>query len=87
MLLRGMQRRSSYPGTRKWEEERYDGDLSGRKEIMSTQFKKRKNDPESVKKRLENSLPWSLSRWLPELSGAKTPPGRNSESFQGGLDG
>jgi len=54
---------------------------------MSTQFKKRKNDPESVKKRLENSLPWSLSRWLPELSGAKTPPGRNSESFQGGLDG
>jgi hypothetical protein len=73
MLLRGMQRRSSYPGTRKWEEERYDGDLSGRKEIMSTQSKKKMSDPESVRKRLENSLPWSLSRWLSRVILARTP--------------
>jgi len=26
--------------------------------------KKRKNDPESVRKRLQNSLPWALSRWF-----------------------
>ena len=27
-------------------------------------MQKRKNDPELVRKRLENSLPCSLSRWL-----------------------
>jgi len=29
-----------------------------------SEHKKRKNDPESVRRRLENSLPWALSRWF-----------------------
>ena len=32
-------------------------------DTMSTQ-KKRKADPESVRRRLQNSLPWALSRWF-----------------------
>jgi hypothetical protein len=30
---------------------------------MSGKSKKRK-DPEAIRRRLENSLPWSLSRWF-----------------------
>ncbi|NYT08812.1 MAG: hypothetical protein GKC09_02565 [Methanosarcinales archaeon] len=33
-------------------------------DTMSTQKKKKKNDPESVRRRLQNSLPWALSRWF-----------------------
>jgi len=65
MLLRRMRRRSS--GRRGRESGKRNDNaeyLPGRKEIMSAQAKKRKNDPESVRRRLENSLPWSLSRWF-----------------------
>ena len=34
---------------------------------MKAQCKNRKNDHESVRRRLENSLPWSLSRWLSRI--------------------
>ena len=33
-------------------------------DTRSTQKKKKKNDPESVRRRLQNSLPWALSRWF-----------------------
>ncbi len=31
--------------------------------------RKRSSEPEAVRKRLENSLPWSLSRWFSGLFG------------------
>lgn len=35
-----------------------------RYDCTMSEHKKRKNDPESVRRRLENSLPWALSRWF-----------------------
>jgi hypothetical protein len=34
---------------------------------MKNQSKERNSSPEAVRKRLENSLPWSLSRWWKDL--------------------
>ncbi len=34
---------------------------------MSQKSKSRKSDQEMMRKRLENSLPWSLSRWCSDL--------------------
>ena len=31
---------------------------------MSRQSKKRRDSPEVIRKRLENSLPWCISRWF-----------------------
>ncbi len=38
---------------------------------MAKQSKKRSSDPEAARKRLENSLPWSMSRWFSSLWGQK----------------
>ncbi len=38
---------------------------------MSRRSKDKKNSPEMVRKRLENSLPWSLSRLFAKLLGRK----------------
>ncbi|HOV81309.1 MAG TPA: hypothetical protein PLN19_01650 [Methanothrix sp.] len=40
---------------------------------MSNAKKKarRSRDPEAVRRRLESSLPWSLSRWLARIAGRK----------------
>lgn len=35
-----------------------------RQDHTMSEHKKRKNDPESVRRRLQNSLPWALSRWF-----------------------
>ncbi len=34
---------------------------------MSKQSRRGKDSPEVIRKRLQNSLPWSLSRWLADL--------------------
>jgi hypothetical protein len=34
---------------------------------MSRKSKKRRDSPEVIRKRLENSLPWSLSRWFARI--------------------
>jgi hypothetical protein len=38
---------------------------------MSKQSQKRKDSPEEIRRRLENSLPWSLSRWFARQMGRK----------------
>jgi hypothetical protein len=39
--------------------------------MVTKRSEKRRNDPEAVRKRLENSLPWSLSRWFSNLTRGK----------------
>jgi hypothetical protein len=35
--------------------------------FMGDKSKRSKDSPEKMRKRLENSLPWSLSRWFSNL--------------------
>lgn len=39
--------------------------------FMSRQSKKRRDSPEVIRKRLENSLPWCLSRWFARRMGRR----------------
>jgi hypothetical protein len=39
--------------------------------FMGKRSKKEKSSQEQIKKRMENSLPWSLSRWFAKLLGRK----------------
>jgi hypothetical protein len=50
---------------------RFRHDKSGWVIFVKKQATKREKDQEQMRKRLENSLPWSLSRWLAKMLGRK----------------
>jgi|ADurb_Val_01_Slu_FD_contig_51_356453_length_1839_multi_3_in_0_out_0_2 hypothetical protein len=41
--------------------------INRERDHMSRKSKKRRDSPEVIRKRLENSLPWSLSRWFARI--------------------